>query len=170
VWKMTNNKPHTFSYHTTIPYKPFLWVMVLSTLIGIPVFHLLLSQWHDEVAWIVTILSVFLVLWLMYDYRLIKNNPIVLTSTQVQMHIGSRWHVDIPLRSIKMIETHMSEEKMEMYLNLSILNETNVYLVLKQPIIIRGVLGKKKVSDKLALYVDDSSEFIVQLKEYINGL
>jgi len=167
---MTNNKHHEFFYHTTIPYKPFLWIMVFSTLIGIPVFHLLLSQWHDAVAWIVTILSVFLVLWLMYDYRLIKNNPIILTSSQIQMYIGSRWHVDVPLENIKTIETHMSEEKIEAYLNLSILNETNVYLALKQPITIRGVFGKKKVSDKLALYVDDSSEFIVQLKEYMNGV
>jgi hypothetical protein len=159
-----------FSYHKTLQYKPFLWVMIVSTLIGIPVFHLLLSQWNDTIAWVVTGFSFYTIVWLIYDCRVIKNSPIALTPTILSIKLGSRWKTKIPLALIEKLHTSLTYEEAKVYQNLVILNEKNIYLELLHPIEIKGMFGMNKKRDKIALYLDEPNDFVKQLKEFKDGL
>jgi len=144
--------------------------MIISTLIGIPVFHLLLSQWNDAIAWVVTGLSFYTIVWLIYDYRVMQNSPIVLTSTLLSIKIGSRWKTKIPLALIKKIHTSIAQEEDKEYQDLAILNEKNIYLELSEPIEIKGMFGMNKKRDKIALYFDEPNDFVKQLKKFKDGL
>jgi len=163
---MTNSKFDTFSYHLTTQYKAMLGVMIYSTLIGIAPFHLLFSQWNDVIAWIVTMLSILFILFMMYDYTKIKSKPILLSSKILRVHRGVIRHVDIPLETIKAIHVTMTEEEDEVYKDLALLNEKNIYIDLLEPVVIKSIIKSTK-SDKIAFYVDEQHVFIKQLKEYI---
>ena len=148
-----------FSYYKTTLYKVFFWVMLISTIISIPVFHLLLMQWHPVVAWTVTLLTIYTLFWLFGDYSMIKNKPIIVTDNELIIRIGSRWKVDIDISNIETIQNHILKNEEE-YIKLTVLNEENVYMSFHEPIQIEGLFGIHKRSSEIALYIDNASDFI----------
>lgn len=151
------DKRTLFTYHKTTQYPAFFWVMFISTLITTPVFHFLLMQWNEVIAWVVTGLTIYGLMWLYRDYTVIKHKPIVLLEETLLIGIGIRWKVDIDVSNIESIETSVSEEVEEEYTNISILaTEKNIFINLHEPIVVEGIFGIKKTTSKIALYVDEA--------------
>jgi len=158
------DKGTLFTYHKTTQYPAFFWVAFISTLITTPLFHFLLMQWHEVIAWVVTGLTIYGLIWLYGDYSVIKRKPIVLLEERLLIRIGIRWKADIDLSNIKSIESSVSEEVEEEYTNISILaTEKNIFINLHEPIVVEGIFGITKTTSKIALYVDESNKLIEKL-------
>ncbi len=160
-----NTPKELFTYHKTTQYPAFFWVMFISTLITTPIFHFLLMQWNEVIAWIVTGLTIYGLIWLYGDYRVIKHKSIVLLEDKLLIRIGIRWKADIELSNIQSIESSVSEEVEEEYTNISILaTEKNIFINLHEPIVVEGMFGITKTTSKIALYVDEVDIFIKYIK------
>ncbi len=159
----SNTPKKLFTYYKTSQYTALFWVIFISTLISTPVLHFLLMQWHEWIAWIVTGLTIYGLIWLYIDYRAIKHNPITLLDNILHIRIGKRWKADVALSNIKNIESFVSEEMETKYTELTILNEKNIFIDVHSPIEIEGTFGIMKRTSKIALYVDEPSLFIKHL-------
>ena len=154
------DKGTLFTYHKTTQYTVLFWLMFISTVISTPVFHFFLMQWHEWIAWIVTGLTIYGLIWLYRDYTVIKHKPIILLEDKLLIRIGIRWKVDIDLSNIESIESSVSEETEEEYTNISILaTEKNIFINLYEPIEVEGMFGITKTTSKIALYVDEVDNF-----------
>jgi len=157
--KVDSSKGDLFYYYKTTQYIVLFWVIFISTIFTIPVFHFLLIQWSPVIAWIVTGVTIYSLIWFIGDYYMIKNKPIILTDSQLIIRIGSRWSTDIDLSNIKTIKISTSDTPEE-YEILSTTNETNTLMDLHKPIEIKGLFGFTKITSNLVLYVDEPHKFI----------
>ncbi len=154
------DKRTLFTYHKTTQYPAFFWVMFISTLITTPVFHFLLMQWNEVIAWVVTGSTIYGLIWLYVDYMVIKHKLIILLENKLLIRIGIRWKVDVNLSNIESIESSVSEKVEEEYTNISILaTEKNVFISLHDSIVVEGIFGITKRTSKIALYVDEVDIF-----------
>ena len=162
--KPDTTKGTLFTYHKTTQYTVLFWVIFVSTVIATPVFHFLLMQWHEVIAWGVTGVTIYGLIWLYGDYSVIKRKPIVLLEERLLIRIGIRWRADIDVSNIESIETSVAEEVEEEYTNMSILaNEKNTFMTLYEPIEVEGIFGITKSTSKIALYVDEQNKLIEKL-------
>lgn len=85
-------EPHAaqFIVHRSVGYGTvmvgFLIVLALETVLV----HLSVRGWSQEDAWILTALSVYSVVWLVGDYRVIASRPMVVTDTHLELRVGLR--------------------------------------------------------------------------------
>ena len=166
-WKLKKSdtsKGTLFTYHKTIQYGILFWVIFVITIITAPVLHFLLIQWHVSVAWVVTGLTIYSLIWFCGDYNIIKHKPIVLLENKLLIRIGIRWKADIALPNIQNVESIVSEEEEKAYTNLTLLvHEKNIFITLHEPVRIEGMFGIMKTTSKIALYVDEPYGFIEKI-------
>jgi len=161
-----NEIVNSFTYYKTTLYKAFFWVFMFAFLIETPLIHFLLLHWSITAAWIVTVSTVYGLVWFIGDYNMIKHQPVVLTSDKILIRLGMRSKVDIELSNILDIQNIAMPT--EDIVTLSLMSgDTNVYLVFRNPVKIRGAFGKKKTVSDLNLYLDNPSEFVSKVKERI---
>jgi hypothetical protein len=58
--------------------------------------HLLLWTWHPWLAWTLTALSLWTIVWLIGDYRAIGARPVVLEADALLVRLGRRFHAGGP--------------------------------------------------------------------------
>ena len=138
------------------------WMMI-AALIGFLVsvetvaFHLLVAMWSPLVAWIATASSAYLLLWLIGDAQAIRLYPVSITGATLRVSIGIRWRAAIPLSAIASVtEVRVVPDGA---MNLALMEPT-VLVTLRAPAEIRGLLGRRRHADRLALTIDDPKAFI----------
>jgi hypothetical protein len=119
--------------------------------------HLLLAMWSPLVAWIATASSAYLLLWLIGDAQAIRLHPVAITGATLRVSIGIRWRAAIPLSAIASVtEVRVVPDGA---MNLALMEPT-VLVTLRAPAEIRGLLGRRRHADRLALTIDDPKAFI----------
>jgi len=148
-----------YTYIKETMYGVFSWVIFISTMIEVPIVHYFLSLWSVTVAWVVTGLTLYVMIWLLGDYKAIKHMPIRINDTHLFIRIGVRSKVDIALSNIDTILSNVKEENKESYTHFVLMPtvDANIYMTLKEKVYIKGILGSKKGVDNVALYVDEPS-------------
>jgi hypothetical protein len=102
-------KPHTpCDAHALTNYKRVGQVELLNTLplacvVEIIPVHLLLQRWNEAVAWIMTGLSVYALIWMVELARSFRLRPTILTQDYVWLRYGLMFEVKAPRRLIACI-------------------------------------------------------------------
>jgi hypothetical protein len=153
-----------YTYHKESMYSAFFGVMVILMFIETPIVHFLLSLWNENMAWVVTGLTVYSLIWFIGDYKAIKHYPIRVTKSQLLIRIGLRSKVDIECNNIDTISQSVKDDEEENYEKLLLMGELvsqpNLYISFKEKVQVKGLFGMKKEVDKIALCVDEPSVFI----------
>jgi hypothetical protein len=118
--------------------------------------HLLLAMWSPLVAWLATASSAYAMLWLFGDAQAIRLYPVSITGATLRVTIGIRWRAAIPLSQIASVTEIRTVP--EGALNLALMEPT-VLVTLRAPAEIRGLLGRRRHADRLALTIDDPKAF-----------
>ncbi len=162
VKKKSFDNVSEFTYIKETMYGVFLWVIFISTMIEVPIVHYFLSLWSVPVAWVVTGVTLYGMIWLLGDYKAIKHMPIRIDEIHLFIRIGVRSKVNIALSNIDTILSNVNEEEKESYKHLVLMTtvDANIYITLKEKIHIKGIFGSKKGVDKVALYVDEPRLFM----------
>ncbi|HEX7841025.1 MAG TPA: hypothetical protein VF469_26290 [Kofleriaceae bacterium] len=135
-----------------------LYAGVFGFLIVVETFaaHIALAQWSPTVAWISTVSSAYTLLWLAGDAQAIRLYPPVILGDTLRVTVGVRWRAAIPLAQIASVtETRTVPEGA---LRLALIEPT-VLVTLRAPIEVRGLLGRRRRADRLALTIDDPKAF-----------
>ena len=143
----------------------FLFVAI-SQLPFLPFIHIVLEYKKGPgPAWVITLLTLWSVVWFLAQVEAVKFRPIELSNGQLQYRFGLSWTADIPLRKIKMARrVGVGEALSGNDLFLSPLGSTrNVILEFEAPIRFSGPYLMKRNEIKAAITLDNPSDFLSEL-------
>jgi len=151
-------------YGTVVPL--FIGLVSLETMLV----HVLVQYWSPMIAWILTGLSVYSLVWIVGDYQACRFHPLVLTADQLHIRTGLRWRADVPLTAIKSVQrATRAEPKASDYVNVAVYGEPRYLLYLTKPIIMHGLLGIEKQVTKIGFSVDDGLRFEAELQRKLQS-
>ncbi len=151
-----------FSYHNAGGYMNMMLGLALVFPVEIIGVHILISQWSLVVACVVTALSIYAAIWLVGDARARVMRPVAIGDERVRLECGIQMEAVIPLSGIEKIcfsENDLGNLAKEDKLNYGTFYQSNVWLVIKQPIEVRTMLGKKRAR-AIGLSLDDPRAFV----------
>ncbi|MFD2932269.1 hypothetical protein [Spirosoma flavum] len=123
--------------------------------------HLLLARWHPMMAFWITLLSGYGMLFFVADIIATVKRPSYITANQLHLRLGVRWRATIP-RSTIATSSLISEKPTKQIgqLNGSFLTIPNVLLTFNEPICFLGPYGISKEVCQFAFFVDDPVAFV----------
>jgi len=166
----------TYSYHKQTEYFGVFLMLVHAMLIEIIGVHLLVMQWSEAAAWIVTFFDVYFLLFLIADYRAITLSPIVLTNNQMHIQMGIRSFLELDYSNIEQITWEVTtkdlrKKEIDSY-SVTLLaffeEDPKFEIRLKHPVEVAGLFGTKKIVRKIYITVDDAKEFYDHVTMSIN--
>lgn len=158
---------HAFSYHRRSGYGAvvggILFVLLLETI----ALHVLLHLWSPPLAWILTGLSLYGVLWMVGDFQAVRQRPLIVADDTLHVRTGLRWTVDIPFEAVAWIRTakHAPHRDTPGYLDASLLRRPTHWIALKQPLGASGLYGLRRDVTLIGLAPDDPDAFEAALAE-----
>ncbi len=114
--------------------------------------HYLLDRWSPLAAWLATGSSIYTLLWVTGDAQAIRLYPVAVDHGMLRLRVGVRWRGQVALTEIVAIDEIQAVPAGAV--NLSVVQPT-VLVTLRAPIEIRGLLGRKRTGDRIALTIDD---------------
>jgi len=139
------------------------WMLIAGVIGGLVVAesvvtHIALATlWSPLAAWIASASSVYALLWLVGDAQAIRLYPVAVTGGMLYLRLGVRWRGSVPLAQIAAIEEIRTVP--EGAINLALMEPT-VLVTLRAPIELRGLMGKTRKGDRIALTIDDPKRLI----------
>jgi hypothetical protein len=126
--------------------------------------HLLLVRAHPQLAWVLTVSSIWALLWLFGDYQALRLRRSRVVHGMVHLRVGLRAGVDIPAARV----TAMRSGKIGPVPDGALRAvpkpaEPNVLLTLAEPTRVRGFYGIERVVTQIALAVDEPERFVAAL-------
>lgn len=128
--------------------------------------HVLLMRWNPSVAFWVTLMSAYGLLFFIADGVATVKRPSYLTNTHVCLRLGVRWRATIP-RSVIASVVPISDkpDKQADQLNAALLTTPNVLLTFTEPICLTGPYGRQKRVTRLSFFVDNRPAFVQLITE-----
>lgn len=161
-------KANRFTYHKDNGYYALLGVILFALVVETAVFHLLLMQWSNVAAWILSGLSIYSLFFVLGDLNAIRKRPIYLKDGRLHIRIGLRWRVAIPVSEIESIELRTPDKEKESFANFILAGEANTVINFKSEIKAQGLYGLKKRFTRLGLYLDQKQEFYKLLSPQVD--
>jgi hypothetical protein len=157
-----------FPYHRRSGFATILFAMLFIVLVEGGALHLLLSVWNASVAWIVTALNLYALLWMLGFFHAVRLQPIVLDRTHLHLRTGFQWRAEIPLANIAEVRRVTSADKRAAgYLNVAAFGEPRLVLRLREPVTIAGLFGRARGASVIGITVDDEKELVAELNQRI---
>lgn len=160
-WRGARRASNVFTSHRTNGWSLIAGTFIGLTLVETPLVHVVLTRFgYSTIAWVATGLSLYSVAWLVGDLHALRHGGLVVTANVLELRLGVRWRGEIPLTAITSV-TRCSEAPTKR-VDFSILG-ANVLLTLGRPVELRGLFGRRRTVDTLALSVDEPDRFIQAL-------
>jgi hypothetical protein len=134
--------------------------------------HLVVRLWSDTVAWLLSALGVYAVLWMAADYQAVRLRPVVATHDALLVRVGLRWSVSIPYTQIEQVQPRGKEslsKRTPGYLHAALLTDPKMVLVLRGTVRARGPYGIEKEVRRVGLAVDEADRLRAVLAEQCAG-
>jgi hypothetical protein len=149
-----------FSYHQNSGWASLLPVLGFFMMVELFFVHILLARWNAVVAWTVSGLGIYGLIWLLGDYRAMCLRPVVLGPRTLSVRVGLRWETEIPLRSIERVWIPSAlDDPPPGYLNAAVLKEPSVMIGLKDELTATGLFGVRRGHRTLGLSIDEQKAF-----------
>ena len=138
-------------------------VLVAAESIGI---HLFVMHYSVKVAWIITALDVWGILWVVGDYHALRLRPMLATQEGLLVRIGIRWQVFVPWDDIESVEPIAmgSFSRQKGVLKVALIDEPRIMLRLRRTLVAHGIVGFRKSVDAIAILPDDDAGFSEAVK------
>ena len=158
------NEGRRYTHHRKAGYGAVVAVLMLAIAVEITPIHALLARWSYSVAWIVTGLSLYSVVWLIGDYRAIRLRVTDLDANRLMVRFGIRWTMTVPrdqIESIRVIGGSAMHEQVD--LRMALPGAQRVSLRLKTPVEASGPYGLRRRIQVFELGLDDHQDLYREL-------
>jgi len=164
--RATQARPRSFTYHRGIAYGAVVGAVMMAGVVELVAVHLLVNLWSSVAAWILTGISGYALFWLIGDTHAIRLRPIRFSDTMLQIHLGLRWTIEIPLELIERIGAagEALPRRTPGYLKAVLLGAPNCRVELRAPVEALGFYGLTRRVKTIDLRVDDPRLFEAALK------
>ena len=122
--------------------------------------HLALTYLSTTVAWVMTALSAYALLWIVGDTQAVRLQPVRLADEGLAVARGLRWRAEVPYAAIASAEP--AEGAPTTALRFGPIG-TNVVLSLSEPVVARGLFGRRRETREIALTIDGREAFLAEL-------
>jgi hypothetical protein len=134
--------------------------------------HFAVSSRLPMLAWIMTLTSLFAIVWLVRDYVAMGTGTVILSNESLRLEIGARFDITIPLGAIvrafqptfRDLPTPGTNQGRD-YINLTKPSSPNVLIMLEAPHRVRLALGIHRVVTRIGLRLDDGAAFLAAVAE-----
>lgn len=150
----------------------FLAALAMILAVETGALHVLLAARLPLVAWILTLSSVSLLLWLVADYLALGQTVVRVTPDQLEARIGRRVVLTVPVEKVATVAQlgwRDTAGPRGSYLNATKPATPNVLVAFREPVEAR-VVGMRRPIEKLALHLDQPDGFVETLKSLRPGL
>ncbi|GAB4019439.1 hypothetical protein GCM10028773_22240 [Spirosoma koreense] len=172
-WNLRSNLPREARMVTTHRQSGQIALTVGLLLVGIiegVAVHLLLQRWSSTVAFWVTALSGYGLLFFVADTLATVKRPSYVINDQLILRLGIRWRAQIAHSVITQILP--IDEKLPRQVdrvNGAFLTAPNVLLTFREPVCLTGPYGIQRSVRQLSFFVDDRSDFIAMFPTGLTG-
>lgn len=159
-----------FTYHRSVGYGAVLAVIMVVGMVEVFAVHLVVERWSTNAAWLLTVLSLYSLVWLLRDYQAIRRRPILLTDDGLDFRIGLRWRLRVPweaVAEVRPVGASFSPPKQSDYLHTVVLGSPRYLVELEQPLVASGPYGIEKHVTMVGFTIDDRAGFEEALKRYL---
>jgi hypothetical protein len=123
-------------------------------------FHVAIAHVSPIAAWIATASSLYALLWIIGDAHAIRLYPVAITGDTLRIRLGIRWRASVRISDI--VDVTPITAVPDGAANLTLIEPT-VLVTLRAAIELRGLLGRRRTADRLALTLDDPNALIAAL-------
>ena len=163
AWKTPQLPKNAFTYHKGSSSLALWGTFILLVIAETFVFHILIMQWSEIAAWVLSALSVYTALQCFGFAKSLARRPIQITTDTLSLRYGIIAEANIPLASIEAVELTTRDItgtlKAKTLSPISSLEGHNVVLSLKSPQVLRGLYGIKNEVTTIAFHIDRPEEF-----------
>ena len=153
-----------FPGHRRNAYPAILGAVMMAVVVETAVLHLLVSLWVGWVAWILTGLSVYSLIWLLGDFQAARLNPSLLTESHLHLRTGLRWQADLAWMEIIGIHGDPPPEK---HVKMTLFGAPEFWIECSDPTVVRGFFGIERHVRFIGLGVDDPEGFRREIQRCI---
>lgn len=158
-WRRPSNALQTFAYHQLRDSTVLIGLGLMLVMESIPI-HFLLHQWQPWLAWLATISNIYVLLWLIADYRAMQLKPLELHADRLVIYQGLRASVTVKLEHILSITPYEHDSSLNKEsIDLSCSRIPQLTLELKQEVEVQQLFRKNR-TNTLLLSVQDSEGLI----------
>jgi len=169
VWfkKPSINEELSFTYHKNSDIKVFVIIALIIGMIEVVAVHILLSYWNTIIAWLITVLSIYGLVYLVGLYNSVRYSPIVIEDNHMVIRVGFQSSLKLDFENIKALEPigvnyeeKVKKEKKTTY-NAIVLrtNLPQFEVTLKKEVPQIGLFGIYKEISTVYIMVDNPRDF-----------
>jgi len=174
---MQNDEGKTFTMHKDGAYLGVFFMLVHAMAIEIVGVHMIIAQFDTILAWVVTVLDIYLLLFIIADYQAIRLSPVVVDSKGLHFQKGIRQYGFVPLNVIQEINENtksieeIKQDKKGFSLAIQGIEKERIphVIELKKPIKVYQFFGYSKKVESIYIKVDDVHEFNVYMQKVENA-
>jgi hypothetical protein len=149
-----------FTVHKKVGYGAILAVLSMGGILEILGMHYFIAQYSEIGALMLTILSIYSVIFIVADFVAMIKRPIIFENNLLKFRVGLRWSADIPVSEIIDCQLIKNFKKDKIILSAAILGSPNCLIVLKNPITVKGIYGIRRTVPRIAFNVDNEQAFL----------
>ena len=131
--------------------------------------HLLVAQWSGVVAWALTGLSAYGVIWLVGLGRSVVLRPTVVEREGLRVRTGALYEAVVPFEAIERVtpvRAGPANRRAPGYLHASLFAAPRLMIELREPVEARGLYGNRRRGiTRIGLLVDEPAELAALLRE-----
>lgn len=130
--------------------------------------HVLVMRWSEGLAWALTGLSAYSMLWVVGDYRAMRLRPTVVGGEGVDVRVGLRARVRVGFEEIARVERvdwREGSRVVEGRLNAAAPGMPNVVVTFREPVRARWLLGMERRVGSVGLEMEAPERFVEAVRE-----
>ncbi len=149
-----------FSYHRHSGFIALVVVAFFMTVLEATVLHLLLMRWNSVVAWLVTVASVYGLVWLFGYFQSTRLEPIVVDGSYLHLRTGFLWRATVPLSDLVAVRrVAAADTRSPDYLNAAVFGDARLVVECREPVTVVDFLGRGRAVRLIGVTVDDEAAF-----------
>lgn len=168
-------KPNQFTYFKRSGIKMVLSVFLFLILIETIVVHILISNWNESIAWLLTFISAYTLIQILAIMRSMSKRLISVDLDSKTLHLkyGIGCQTDIPFNQLSSIEkfrnSHTKDDN-HIFLSLfDLLDSNNITIKLKSQNTLYKLYGIEKRYQSISMFIDDKDHFEKLIKSAIDS-
>jgi hypothetical protein len=157
----------SFSTHKEFGYVAIWCILLLAVMVEITAFHFLLVKWSHLAANIVTILSLYGVIFFVADLSAVIKRKVLINDEQIILRTGLRWRACTNLNNISTAEKITNDHhSADPFFKGGIAKKGgNLLITFKEPVKIDKLYGASKEASSILMNIDDFELFAQAIKK-----
>jgi hypothetical protein len=167
-WKKQKQTSTTIDQYTVYKesnYPLLFGVILFACIVEIMGLHLVLLHYSKTAALIISILSMYGLIFIVGDLSAVLKSPVLVMSNKVLLRTGLRWRVIVDKNNIASIEKVKDtfQPGINCFKGSIMKNSVNVLFTFKHPVNIERLYRKPVLVDKIVMTIDQADDFITEL-------